>query len=143
MPDRPPGPVSLLASLPAHLGREPRPPEAILLGWTEDAPEHAAVATLNLQNDDPLDEVEVARRLVVDGAETAVVVVVVSAYTDRSAPSAAGHARFVGAALARFGVEVLDAVTVVGDRWRSLSCSDPSCCPPEGTPLPTPTEETL
>lgn len=32
--------------------------------------------------------------------------------------------------------EVLDVLRVVGDRWWSLTCSDPSCCPPEGRLLP-------
>jgi hypothetical protein len=52
------------------------------------------------------------------------------------------HARFVAAALHRFGVNLLDVLAVIGDRWRSLACTDPSCCPPEGSPMPTPTEET-
>jgi hypothetical protein len=33
------------------------------------------------------------------------------------------------------GVEVRDAICVSGGRWWSYRCSDPGCCPPEGTPL--------
>ncbi|BCY15584.1 DUF4192 domain-containing protein [Actinoplanes sp. L3-i22] len=32
------------------------------------------------------------------------------------------------------GLEVLDVMRVSDDRWWSYLCSDPSCCPPEGTP---------
>jgi hypothetical protein len=143
MPHPPTGPASLLASLPAHLGRPLQPPEAVVLGWTDNAPEHVAVVYLNLADDDPLDEVELARAIVIDGAEAAAVVVAVTDRSDRSFPTAASHARFV--ALHRFGVNLLDVLTVVGDRWRSLSCTDPACCPPEGSPMPhaATTEETL
>jgi hypothetical protein len=143
MPHAPAGPASLLASLPAHLGRTLDPPEAIVLGWNDDAPEEVAVATLDLDDDDPLDEVELARSIVVDGAVRACVIVAVTEHGDRSHPTANAHARFVAASLHRFGVELLDTLTIVGDRWRSLACTDPTCCPPEGTPVPTPTEETL
>jgi len=30
------------------------------------------------------------------------------------------------------GLTVRDVVQVMGDRWRSLTCSDTACCPPEG-----------
>jgi hypothetical protein len=144
MPHTPTGPASLLASLPAHLGRPLAPPEAVVVGWSDDAPGEVVVATLNLANGDPLDEVELARAAVIDGAERACVVVAVTEWSERSFPTAASIARFAAASLARFGVDVLDAVTVVGDRWRSLACLDPTCCPPEGRPVPspTPTEET-
>ncbi len=34
-------------------------------------------------------------------------------------------------------VEVVDAIVVRGDRWWSLECADPRCCPPEGTAVET------
>jgi hypothetical protein len=144
MPPTPAGPASFLASLPAHLGRALNPPEAIVVGWSDLDDQHAVVAALNLTDGDPLDEVELARAAVVDGVERACVIVAVTAYSDRSFPTAASVARFAAAALARFGVDVLDAVTIVGDRWRSLACTDPTCCPPEGSPMPhaVTTEET-
>jgi hypothetical protein len=99
------------------------------------------VASLDLTSDDPGDELELARTVVVDGAETACLVVAVTASSDKSPPTASVHARFVAAALHRFGVNLLDVLAVIGDRWRSLACTDPACCPPEGSPMPTPTEE--
>jgi hypothetical protein len=144
MPHPPTSPATLLASLPAHLRRELRPPEAVVIGWADDEPDLAVVATLSLASDDPLDELELARTVVVDGAETACVVVAVGEWSDRSVPTAAAHARFVAACLGRFGVNLVDVLTVVGDRWRSLACTDPTCCPPEGSPMPhaVTTEET-
>lgn len=32
-------------------------------------------------------------------------------------------------------VLVLDTLAVAGGRWRSLDCTDPDCCPAEGTPI--------
>ncbi|MEU4243020.1 DUF4192 domain-containing protein [Actinoplanes sp. NPDC026619] len=37
-------------------------------------------------------------------------------------------------ALAPTGVRVRDALRVTDGRWWSYSCSDPLCCPPDGTP---------
>lgn len=34
------------------------------------------------------------------------------------------------------GVHVPEVLTVCAGRWRSLKCSDPVCCPAEGSPLP-------
>jgi hypothetical protein len=39
------------------------------------------------------------------------------------------------------GLGVLDAIAVTDGRWRSYECTNPECCPPEGTPItggPTP-----
>jgi hypothetical protein len=136
MPHAPAGPASLLASLPAHLGRPLHPPEAVVLGWNDLYPEEVIVATLDLANDDPSEELELARTVVVDGAETACLVVAVHALSEQSPPTAASYARFVAAALQRFGVNLLDVLVIVGDRWRSIACTDPTCCPPEGSPMP-------
>jgi hypothetical protein len=36
----------------------------------------------------------------------------------------------------RRGCDVLDVLLVVGDRWWSYSCTEPTCCPAEGSRLP-------
>ncbi|WP_157557693.1 DUF4192 domain-containing protein, partial [Intrasporangium oryzae] len=50
-----------------------------------------------------------------------------------------GHAAAVleafGAALQGAGIGLRDRLLVTGGRWRSLDCTDPGCCPPEGTPI--------
>lgn len=43
---------------------------------------------------------------------------------------------------ARFGIEVVDAVLVVGRRWWSYLCADDGCCPDEGRELPGDTSPT-
>lgn len=39
-------------------------------------------------------------------------------------------------ALSEAGVLLKESLIVVGDRWRSLICADPNCCPIEGSPIP-------
>ena len=39
--------------------------------------------------------------------------------------------------LTSHGIEVIEALLVHNGRWWSYVCSDPSCCPPAGTELPT------
>lgn len=34
------------------------------------------------------------------------------------------------------GIRVSDAIVVRNGRWYATDCTDPECCPPEGTPLP-------
>lgn len=34
------------------------------------------------------------------------------------------------------GIPVRDILALVGDRWSSLLCTDPACCPPAGSPIP-------
>lgn len=43
----------------------------------------------------------------------------------------------LGDMLAGNGVKVVEAIMVCGDRFRSLHCDDPQCCPPQGAPVPT------
>lgn len=40
------------------------------------------------------------------------------------------------AALMRAGVDIKESLLVQNNRFRSLICIDPTCCPPEGTPVP-------
>jgi hypothetical protein len=136
MPAPPAGPAALVASLPATLGRPLRYCEVALLGWSPHDEEHVAVVTWQSDPADPVEEVSAVRQLVVDGAETAAAVF-------RAPTAADGEVvlGFVGAVAARYGLDLLDAVVILRDRYRSIACTDPSCCPPEGRPLPTPTEE--
>ena len=46
----------------------------------------------------------------------------------------------LGERLDAYQVAVRDRIVVCEGRWRSLECSDPSCCPPEGNPVPSATE---
>jgi hypothetical protein len=50
---------------------------------------------------------------------------------DRVAPAV----RAVSDVLARTGLAILDELRVTDDRYWSLSCDDPDCCPPAGVPF--------
>ena len=39
-------------------------------------------------------------------------------------------------ALEAYEIPLRESIIIVGDRWRSLMCSDVQCCPIEGSPLP-------
>jgi hypothetical protein len=43
-------------------------------------------------------------------------------------------------ALAERGIPIVDRMVVRAGQWRSLDCTSPDCCPPDGSPLPTPSE---
>jgi hypothetical protein len=135
---RPDSPLELLRSLPQHLGRQPRIGELVLIGWSPMAEELAVVVTLPLADAEPREELAAVRQLVIDGAEEAAAVLLVPREEIGLTLGV-----FLGAVAARYGLQLLDAVTVHPDAqgvivWRSLSCTDPGCCPPEGTPLPWP-----
>jgi hypothetical protein len=42
----------------------------------------------------------------------------------------------ISAALLRAGIEIKESLTVSGNRYRSMMCTDSTCCPPEGTEIP-------
>jgi len=43
-------------------------------------------------------------------------------------------------ALAERGIRIVDRMVVRAGQWRSLDCTSLDCCPPDGSPLPTPSE---
>jgi Domain of unknown function (DUF4192) len=44
------------------------------------------------------------------------------------------------AALRSSAIDIHDRIIVRDHRWRSLDCHSPSCCPPEGSPVPDPAD---
>lgn len=140
------GPAALLRSLPPVLGRQPAD-ELVLAGVSDLSPDAAVVITTHLAVVETEDDAEetagyitaAVNQLRRDGARKVAVVVYAD---DTSADSPA--ARFAATAVVTAeaaGLGVLDAIAVTNGRWRSYECDDPSCCPPEGTPItegPTP-----
>jgi hypothetical protein len=140
------GPAALTASLPRALGRVPAE-ELVLVGVSSIHTEAAVIITVDgagLESEEDAEDAASAvyravRQLDRDGATK---VVVLSYAEDTSADSTAARlaATAVVAAEAA-GLGVLDAIAVSGGRWRSYECDNPSCCPPDGTPItegPTP-----
>lgn len=70
-----------------------------------------------------------------EGADAAFVVVF-SAKADR-APTGDDlpYAALADALCARMDADVVDVLLTTGERWWSYRCTDPSCCPPTGTPI--------
>jgi hypothetical protein len=133
-------PGLLLSSIPVVLDREPIE-EVLLVAPLPDAA--AIVATIPLPTTATgmlwpacVTAVEYLRSAGVRG-----VVVVVYAATAADLDSIAAQAAAMIHVLAdQRGVVVLDTLRVIDHRWWSYECDDPQCCPPEGSPVPTPEE---
>lgn len=134
----PRGPADLVAAVPRALGREPAD-EVIVIGVSDGAPSAALVASVPLGDRDRVALVDALSvgsvALASDGAvAVAVLVYAPDALDPGGIPARAAATVHV---LAQYrGLRVLDAVAVTENRWRSYTCETPSCCPPEGHPLP-------
>lgn len=136
-------PADLLTAIPYLLGFQPAR-SLVALGL--HGPRHRLVFTMRMDLDGPSEEqivTEAVTRLVQAGSDQALLVV----YDPDPADGSAGlGGRSLVAAIAarldsdRTGVFVRDALCVVAGRWWSYTCNDPQCCPPEGTPMLSPTE---
>lgn len=136
----PSSPALLVTSLPRTLGRTPAN-EAVLVGLSAAAAGHALLLGTDL-DDDPVGAADLllqtARR---DAAQRVTVVV----YADDAADTSSRAAKTAAAVLLRApasGLTVLDALWVSGDRYASYLCTEPSCCPPEGSLIVTPEGDT-
>jgi hypothetical protein len=140
------GPAALTATLPRALGRAPAE-ELVLVGVSSLHAEAAVLISVDLSDvttetaaEDVASSVGIAvRQLLRDGASHVAVV----SYAEDTTPdsTAARIAATAVVAAEAAGLGVLDAIAVSGGRWRSYECTDPSCCPPDGTPItesPTP-----
>jgi hypothetical protein len=131
-------PGELAAAVPVLLGFRPRE-SLVMVALGGDRLRVGLVQRVDLA-DLRLDTAAVARlvRNVRSSAAAAVVAVVV---TDAALDLAAGQrpggdvADAVRGACAEAGVALVDLLAVCGDRWVSYLCDDPTCCPPEGTPV--------
>jgi hypothetical protein len=140
------GPAALTASLPRALGREPAD-ELVLVGVDRMHTGAAVTYLLGLDGTDTeegADEVaasihHMVSGLVHDGATTVAVLVYADDTANDSTAARLAATAVVSAEAA--GLGVLDAIAVTRGRWRSYECTNPSCCPPDGTPIitePTP-----
>lgn len=138
-------PGLLLASVPAVLGAVPAE-EVLVIGVTRRSAARGDACIVRI----PL-PAEAEAELLLAACTTAIQwsvasgtqAVVLAAYADSSADldSLAAQATATLAVFAgQANLLVLDALRVVDGRWWSYECDDPSCCPPEGTPIPTPEE---
>jgi uncharacterized protein (UPF0264 family) len=135
------GPGALVRSLPKALGR-PLADELVMVGVSHRFPTAATTFLVGLEGTDTEEgamEVADSLHLAVaalrhDGATK----VVILAYADDTSTDSTA-ARLAATALVvaeAAGLGVLDTVAVTNGRWRSFECDNPSCCPPEGHPIP-------
>lgn len=122
-------PAELLTAVPYLLGFHPHD-SLVIIGLADST--LVVTARLDLVDADPATlaaTIEAIRR----GGATSVVGAV---FTDT--PAAADP---VGALLTEqahlAGLGLQDTLLVSGGRWRSLTCPDAHCCPPDGRPMPT------
>lgn len=131
------GPAELVTTLPRVLGRRPVTAETVLLGWNDTNLTHAAAVVLP-PDQWPAEQVAAVHRLVRDGATRCALVV----YTGEPHPindDLSAWLRWMVAAAVYYDLTVHDALIVSrtpsGATWRSLDCTDPECCPPQGNPF--------
>ena len=127
-------PHELLAIVPFVLGFRPTNSIVVLclsdhrLGLTQrldlPRPEHARQVALALMPS-----------LVVEDPDSVVVI----GYENRAGDSLPALDALTAALHSR-EVEIHDRLVVRGDRWRSLDCDNPNCCPPQGSPVPEPAD---
>lgn len=139
------GPAALVSSLPGALGRTPRD-ELVIVGVSELVLNAAVILSVELYaitNDADADAAaqtvhEAVQAAQQDGARQVAVIVYGGDDPDTFSPDST-PARYAATAVVSAeaaGLGVLDAVAVLDGRWRSYDCTNPSCCPPEGSPIP-------
>jgi hypothetical protein len=136
-PGRAPG--LLLASLPGAIERAPAE-EVLLVAPIPDNAALVASVPLPVEPGSPIGMLWPACVAGVEYLRTyGVRAVVIVAYASPSAEETASLAAGTLHVLAtQRGIVVLDTLRVTGNRWWSYECDDPKCCPPEGSPVPTP-----
>ena len=121
-------PAELVAAVPALLGFHPT--ESLVGLWTNEKTQLVCSIRFDLAMPEPMMArtlLDLIRRQEPDGRLTLVVYP-----PDRALPTAVEDLmdRFT-----RLEVPLLDVLLVADDRWWSMLCADPTCCPPEGTAL--------
>lgn len=133
------GPADILGVLPWRLGFHPR--ESVVVVCLEGPRKRDRLVMrgdLPAPGHEPAGAADLVGRVRRVGADAALVVVYTEAPPDPDGGQALPRAGFVdllGADLARWGVELTDALLVRAGRWWSYLCANPRCCPPDGTPL--------
>lgn len=135
--------AELVEAVPYLLGFHPTE-SLVVLGFRRAVEGPPLTIALTARTDlDPADETGLDRpsatamqhALLDAECEAAVAVLFPAAYEGdpRQNDAIARMIGLVTGLLDQAGITLLDALLVHDDRWWSLSCEDPSCCPPEGT----------
>jgi hypothetical protein len=123
-------PHDLLAAIPFLIGYHPQDSlvlvalkdEAVGMAMRVDMPVGVSAEGYDL----------LASHFLRDGADGAFIV----AYVGEGAVDPENVLINTSAALVRAGIDIKESLIVRDNRFRSLICSDPTCCPPEGCAVP-------
>ena len=123
-------PHDLLAAIPFLIGYHPQnslvmvalKDDAVGMAMRVDLPSDIAAESYDL----------LASHFVREEAQAAFIV----AYADDSAADPEAVLINTSAALMRAGIDIKESLIVQNNRFRSMLCSDPTCCPPEGSAIP-------
>lgn len=121
-------PSDLLSAVPFLIGYQPS--DAIVLMALKDESISMAIR-IDFPETLPVHE---AKALALKFTECDGVLLV--SYIPESCSDAESVIRPLSEVFAELDIPIRESIIVVGDRWRSLVCSDPDCCPIEGSPLP-------
>lgn len=123
-------PHDLLAAIPFLIGYHPQDSlvlvalkdEAVGMAMRVDIPVGVSAEGYDL----------LASHFLRDGADGAFIV----AYVGEGAVDPENVLINTSAALVRAGIDIKESLIVRNNRFRSMICSDPTCCPPEGSAVP-------
>lgn len=123
-------PHDLLAAIPFLIGYHPQDSlvlvalkdEAVGMAMRVDMPVGVSAEGYDL----------LASHFLRDGADGAFIV----AYVGAGAVDPENVLINTSAALVRAGIDIKESLIVRNNRFRSMICSDPTCCPPEGSAIP-------
>jgi hypothetical protein len=123
-------PHDLLAAIPFLIGYHPQN-SLVLVSLKDDSVGMAM--RVDLPRDIAIEGYDLlASHFVREEAEAALIV----AYTDQSSADCENILINTSAALVRAGIDIKESLIVRNNRFRSMLCTDPTCCPPEGTAVP-------
>jgi len=117
-------PHDLLAAVPFLIGYHPLN-SLVVIALSDDA------IGMAMRVDFPGEPALLAAHLVHQKAEAAIIV----AYLPDGLASD-DHTLAIQEAIKARGIDIKECIQVVGDRYRSTICADPSCCPLEGNQIP-------
>ena len=124
-------PIDLLAAVPFLIGYAPEN-SLVLVGLRAD--EMSLAMRIDYPEDVDLDQIDtLANHLVKEKSDGALLV----AYLPDEVMDAECLLTPLREAIEMRDIKVRECVVVSNGKWRSSICQDPSCCPPEGSQLPT------
>lgn len=124
-------PIDLLAAVPFLIGYAPSD-SLVIIGLRED--EMSLAMRVDYPADVDLDQIDtLANNLVKEKSDGALLV----AYLPEDVMDSECLLAPLREAIELREIKVRECVIVQNEKWRSAICKDPTCCPPEGSALPT------